>query len=294
MDERLRNIRLDIAYDGTDFCGWQRQPGRLSVQASLERALKNVLGAGVRLVGSGRTDAGVHATNQVANFSTESVIPLENLQKALNNLLPPAVRITKVEAAAPHFHARHSAQAKTYRYRILQAPVCPPHLSRFVFHYPFALDRVRMAQAARCLEGEHDFTSFAAAPGRRLNLNQARLVGAGIAPPNPAPGRRLDANQAGGSPPELRNSAVRRIFSARILWRPRTSILSLEIRGNGFLHHMVRNIAGTLIEIGRGKIPPEEISTILEARDRRFAGPTAPAQGLCLVRVEYEENRVQG
>jgi tRNA pseudouridine38-40 synthase len=266
----MRNIRLSMAYDGTDFCGWQRQPDRPSIQGSVECALQQIVGVRVKVVGSGRTDAGVHASNQVANFRTESPVPLENLQEAVNGLLPPTIRVLKVEEAAEDFHARRSVRAKTYHYRILQAPVCSPFLSRFVFHCPFTLDRLQMAQAASHLEGEHDFTSFAATPVPHPKLAQAEAQ----------PGSR-------------QKGAVRRIFSARVFLRPRLSLLIFEIEGNGFLHHMVRNIAGTLIEVGRGKICPGEISRILEARDRKAAGPTAPAQGLCLVKVEYDSDPVQ-
>jgi tRNA pseudouridine38-40 synthase len=204
--------------------------------------------------GSGRTDAGVHASHQVANFQTASTIPCPNLTKALNDLLPPVVRVKAADEAAPTFHARYDVRSKTYRYRILQTPVCSPFLWRFVCHYPYALDRARMAEAARLFQGEHDFTSFAGADGQ------------------------VD---------EEAKSMVRVIFRSRLLWRPRTSMLVYEVIGNGFLHHMVRNMAGTLIEVGRSKLAPDDIPRILAALDRTQAGPTAPAQGLCLVKVEY-------
>jgi len=267
----MRNLRLVIAYDGTDFHGWQRQPNAPTVQASLEETLARITAAQVKLHGSGRTDAGVHAARQVANFSTDCPIPGENLQKALNDLLPPSVRVKEVSEVAEDFHARYHARAKMYRYRILQAPVCSPFFWRFVDHYPYPLDYRRMAEAARLLEGQHDFTSFAASSGDEDD----DPPGAGSWPASPE------------SPPKRAPSMVRTIFSSRFLWRPRMRQLTYEVRGNGFLHHMVRNIAGTLIEVGRGKLAPADVLRILEARDRTLAGPTAPARGLCLMKVEY-------
>jgi len=257
----MRNLRLVVAYDGTDFHGWQRQPNAPTVQACLEEALAKLTGTPVQIWGSGRTDAGVHALNQVANFKTESPIPCDNLLKALNNLLPASVRVKQADEAPETFHARYDARSKTYRYRILQAPICSPFLWRFVCHHPYPIDRGKMDEAALFFEGEHDFTSFAGSEGR-TDEAEARAT--------PAP-----------------HSMVRTIFSSRFLWRPRTSILIYEVRGSGFLHHMVRNIVGTLMEVGRGKLAPRDVTPILEARDRAQAGPTAPAQGLCLVKVEY-------
>jgi tRNA pseudouridine38-40 synthase len=269
----MRNIRLIISYDGTDFHGWQRQPHAPTVQACLEGAIAKLVGERVQVWGSGRTDAGVHALNQVANFKTDCRIPCENLVKALNDVLPPTVRIKGAQEVDADFHARYDVRAKTYRYRILQAPLCSPFLWRFVFHYPFPLDRARMAEAARLLEGERDFTSFAG------------LVGEGSALPLP-PGQAA-AQRASLPLREGPSGMVRRIYESRVLWRPRTSLLIYEVRGSGFLHHMVRNLVGTLIEVGRGKFAPQDMLRILTARDRAKAGPTAPAQGLCLVRVEY-------
>jgi tRNA pseudouridine38-40 synthase len=260
----MRNLRLDIAYDGTDFHGWQRQNRRLTIQGCLEAALERIVGTKVSLIGSGRTDAGVHALQQVANFKTECSISSESLQRALNSLLPATVRVTKAQQVDLSFHARRSARAKIYRYRILQTTVCPPFISRFVYHYPHLLDRRRMTQAAQCLEGKHDFTSFAAV---------AR--------------RAADEDGTGQSVPSPVRPAIRRVFRLRLLWRPQTSLLIYETKGDGFLHHMVRNIVGTLIEVGRGRMAPEKMPRILEARDRTQAGPTAPASGLCLVKVEY-------
>ncbi len=249
---QLRNLRLLLSYDGTDFHGWQRQPDAPTVQEYLESAIERILGEKVQVYGSGRTDAGVHALNQVANFTTACKIPCENLLKALNNTLQPTVRVKDVREVALQFHARYDARSKTYRYRILQAPVASPFVNRFAWHYPFPLDVRRIAQAAKLFEGEHDFSSFAAA----------------------------DA-------PVAQATLTRTIFSSRILRRTRTCMLIYEVTGSGFLHHMVRNIVGTLVEVGRGKLEPADITRILQAHDRTLAGPTAPAQGLCLVRVEY-------
>ena len=244
----MRNIRLILAYDGIDFHGWQRQPEAPTIQACLEDALQKLTGAGV------------HASHQVANFQTACTIPDANLVKALNDLLPPTVRIKGAAGVSANFHARYNVIRKTYRYRILTTPVCSPFLWRFVCHHPYPLDRARMAQAAKLFEGEHDFTSFAA-----TNAQDAE---------------------------EDTKSRVRVIFRSRFLWRPRSSLLVYEVTGNGFLRYMVRNIVGTLLEVGRGKRAPCDIPSLLAARDRTQAGPTAPAQGLCLVKVEYEHRAI--
>jgi tRNA pseudouridine38-40 synthase len=250
----MRNVRLILAYDGTDFAGWQRQPKVPTIQACLENALEKLTGTPVPVCGSGRTDAGVHALHQVANFHTASPIPCSNLVKALNDLLPPTVRVKTAEDVGPAFHARYDVRCKSYRYRIALDPVCSPLLWRFVHHYPYALDRARMAQAAHFFEGEHDFTSFAAADGQD---------------------------------DEEGKTNVRTLFRSRLLWRPRSSLLVYDVAGKGFLRYMVRNIVGTLIEVGRGQLAPAEIPRLLAARDRSQAGPTAPAKGLCLMNVEY-------
>ena len=275
---QLRNLRLLISYDGTDFHGWQRQPDAPTVQECLESAIERILGEKVQVCGSGRTDAGVHALNQVANFKTACKIPCENLLKALNNTLQPTVRVKDVREAPSGFHARYDVRSKTYRYRILQAPVASPFVNRFVWHSPFPLDVVRMARAAKLFEGEHDFSSFAAAEG---------LVAQALLPVQ----KRTAANDAQAGVPVLRKKAegtlARTIFTSRILRRTRTCMLIYEVTGSGFLHHMVRNIVGTLVEVGRAKLEPVDMTRILQAHDRTLAGPTAPAQGLCLVRVEY-------
>jgi tRNA pseudouridine38-40 synthase len=250
----MRNIRIILAYDGTDFHGWQRQPDAPTIQALVEAAIYRLTGDPATVVGSGRTDAGVHASHQVANFHTCSTIPCLNLAKALNNLLPPTVRVLSSADVATGFHARYAVRQKTYWYRISMSHVCSPLLCRFVHHYPYRLNRQRMSRAAALLVGEHDFTSFAAADN---------------------------------SGEEEQKSNVRVIILSRLIWRPRTATLIYQVTGTGFLRYMVRNIVGTLIEVGRGKLDPEDIKRILSARDRALAGPTAPSQGLCLKNVEY-------
>jgi tRNA pseudouridine38-40 synthase len=250
----MRNIRLILAYDGSDLNGWQRQPNGSTIQAMLEDAIHQLTGSPATLFGSGRTDAGVHASHQVANFHTSSLIPCMNLAKVLNNLLPPTVRVLSANEVATSFHARYAVRQKTYWYRIMTSPVCSPLVCRFVHHYPYPLNRRRMAKAAALLVGEHDFTSFAAAD-------------------NPAD--------------EEQKSNVRVIIRSRLVWRPRASTLIYQVTGTGFLRYMVRNIVGTLIEVGRGRFVPDDITRILLAQDRALAGPTAPPQGLCLKNVEY-------
>jgi len=257
----FRNIRIIVAYDGTGFHGWQRQPLVPTVQACLEEAIAHVTGEPVKLFGSGRTDAGVHALSQVANLTSSCPIPLPNFIKAVNNVLPPDVRVREACEVPLSFHARYDVRSKTYRYRILQSEVCLPFLRRYVWHYPYALDRRQMAAAARRLIGTHDFTSFAAS----------------------------SASEDDGPEHEKANSAsmTRTVFYSKVLWSAKTQILIYEVRGAGFLHHMVRNLMGTLVEVGRGKLQADDVIRILKARDRSLAGPTAPAQGLCLTRVEY-------
>jgi tRNA pseudouridine38-40 synthase len=249
----MRNIRITLAYDGTDFHGWQRQPEAPTIQGCLEEAIEALTGAPAPVCGSGRTDAGVHARQQVANFHTPSTIPCANLVRALNDRLPPAIRIMSAEEASPTFHARYDARRKTYRYRILVTPVCSPFLARFVCHFPFPLEIERMAEAVGLFQGEHDFTSFAAADGEE----------------------------------EEGKSCVRTIFRSCCFWRAASWMWVYEVTGNGFLRYMVRNMVGTLIDVGLGRLAPRDIPRILAARDRTQAGPTAPAQGLCLMRVEY-------
>jgi tRNA pseudouridine38-40 synthase len=243
----VRRIRITLAYDGTDYHGWQVQPGLPTIEAAVEGVLSEIEGAPVNVEASGRTDSGVHALAQVVAFHLRNPIPVDNLQRAMNQTLPRDIRV--MEAAETHdsFHARFDAVAKTYEYRILRAPICSPFDRRFVHHHPYPLDETGMIQAASLLEGEHDFTSFATA----------------------------DASD------ELGRSKVRRIFSSSFVREPERLIY--RVRGSGFLKHMVRNIVGALIEVGKGNLAPADI---LKERD---PGPTVPARGLFLVSVEYPE-----
>jgi tRNA pseudouridine38-40 synthase len=259
----MRNIRLALAYDGTDFHGWQRQPDEPTIQGLMEDTIQKITGEPTTLWGSGRTDAGVHAANQAANFKTMCPIPCANLTKALNDTLPASVRVKEASEVRLDFHARYGAVSKTYRYRILLTPVASPFIARFAYHYPYPLDQKAMRRAAPMFEGEHDFTSFAAAGG---------------------PSEEYDNGAAQGG---TSRGNTRRLFSSGLRWHGKSSILIYEARGSGFLHHMVRNIVGTLLEIGRGKMRPDDIPRILAARDRTLAGPTAPARGLCLWKVGY-------
>ncbi len=250
----MRNVKITLAYDGAEFHGWQVQPQLATVQGTLAEAVARVTGEQVLPQGSGRTDAGVHALAQVATCSLAAPIPLENLQRALNDVLPAAIRVLQVEAVPADFHARRSARAKTYRYRAYRGEICPPFLARYVYHYPFPLDETAMARAARLVEGEHDFTSFAAV--------------------DPEGGHEDEAP-----------SNVRTIFSSR--WEREGEELVYTVRGSGFLHHMVRNLVGTFLLLGKGTIDQSALLGILERKDRTAAGPTAPAAGLYLVNVEY-------
>lgn len=248
----MRNLKLILAYDGSDFCGWQVQPDAESVQGTLASAIGRITGEKVLPQGSGRTDSGVHALAQVATFQTESVIPAANLLTALNDILPASVRVIEASEVPTDFHARKSAKAKTYRYRILREAICPPFLARYAWHYPYSLNFDAMAEAGPLIEGEHEFTSFAAVDPEK-----------GVA----------------------ERSNTRRMFSSA--WRLENNEFIYEIRGSGFLHHMVRNLVGTFLLVGKGTLKPADVTEILEARNRSAAGATAPPQGLYLVSVEY-------
>ena len=255
----MHNLRLILSYDGAEFSGWQVQPGRTTVQGALASAIGRLSGENVLPQGSGRTDAGVHALAQVASFATASAIPTENWMNALNGILPASIRVLEVTEAAPEFHARKSARAKTYRYRIHRGAICPPFLARYVWHYPYPLEESAMVAAAGVVVGEHDFTSFAAVDPERVE------------------------RMAGGENTHTTN--VRTIFSSN--WIREGEELIYTVRGSGFLHHMVRNLVGTFVLMGKGTVSLEDLRRILDARVRTAAGPTAPASGLYLVEVEY-------
>ena len=250
----MRNLKLILAYDGSEFAGWQVQPDAVSVQGTLASAIGRITGEKVLPQGSGRTDAGVHALAQVATFATESSVPAANFVKALNDILPASVRVLEAQEAAPDFHARKSARGKTYRYRIYRAAICPPFLARYLWHYPFPLDEQAMVRAAGLVEGEHDFSSFAAVDPERGR--EGKLM-----------------------------SNLREIFSSS--WERQGDEFVYTVRGSGFLHHMVRNLVGTFILVGKGTLRAEDVTRILQARNRSAAGATAPASGLYLVNVEY-------
>jgi tRNA pseudouridine38-40 synthase len=243
-----RNIRLTLEYDGTRYHGWQRQKNDLSIQEVIETALSRITGETVRLIGSGRTDAGVHALGQVANFATRSTVPIRAFLHGLNSLLPMDIAVLQAEEVPLTFHARYAALAKTYEYRILNRPVRSPLHHLHAWWLPGSLDAAAMQQAAAVLTGEHDFFAFRAAGSR--------------------PGH-----------------AVRQVREAA--WHCDPEGLRFTITANGFLRGMVRSLVGTLVEIGKGKYPPDYLREVLEKRDRRLAGPTAPPQGLFLVKVEY-------
>jgi tRNA pseudouridine38-40 synthase len=250
-----RNLKLTLAYDGHDFAGWQVQPDRPTIQGTLVSVFEHLTGEKVLPQGSGRTDAGVHALAQTASVPLASPIPVANLVRALNDILPRSIRVLAVEEMPEEFHARKSARAKSYHYRIFRGEICPPFLARYVYHHPYPLDEERMAEAAEAVEGEHDFTSFAAV----------------------APERGRDGE-------EVNN--VRTIYSSR--FARQGDELLYRVRGNGFLHHMVRNLVGTFLMAGKGSLTANDVRRILDLRDRSAGAATAPASGLYLVSVEYE------
>jgi len=266
----VRNLKLILSYDGTEFAGWQVQPGRTTVQGALASAIGRLSGENVLPQGSGRTDAGVHALAQVASFATASAIPTENWMKALNDILPASIRVLELTEAAPDFHARKSARAKTYRYRIYRGAICPPFLARYVWHYPYPLEESAMVAAARVVVGEYDFTSFAAVdPARVERMTDSENPGHN--------GEKTVTN--------VRTTNIRTIFSSS--WTREAEELIYTVRGSGFLHHMVRNLVGTFLLMGKGTVSLDDLRRILDARERTAAGPTAPASGLYLVEVEY-------
>ena len=270
-----QNWKLTLAYDGTDFHGWQVQPGERTVQGELQAALGRIVGETPLPQGSGRTDAGVHALAQVASFALQARIPEPNLLRALNRTLPAAIRILDARVVPESFHARHSAVAKTYEYRVFPVEpgmnqLCPPFLSRYVHSFSWRVDLALMRTAARVFVGEHDFSSFAAT--------------------DPDLATRTESSSTDSTTRTETRTAIRTIYSSE--WNEQKhedgTLIVYRVRGNGFLHHMVRNLVGTMLDIGRGFMRIQDLPAILEARDRSAAGPTAPARGLFLNSVEYE------
>lgn len=249
----MRRIKLTLAYDGTDFHGWQVQKDLSTVQGVVEQVFAEIEGAPVPVAGSGRTDAGVHALAQVAAVSITNRIPVDNLRRALNRLLPHSIRVNRVEEVDAGFHPRYDAVAKTYEYRIYRGEVCPPFERRYVHHHPYPIDLERMTAAAPVFIGTHDFAAFAAA----------------------------DERDALGLP------KVRTVFDAQLVCVE--EYLRFRVRGSGFLKHMVRNMAGTLLEAGKGNLDAEGVRRFLQPGVTGKAGPRAPACGLFLVSVEYPE-----
>ena len=246
----MRTLKLTIAYDGTDFCGWQRQASERTVQAVIEDALAPIEGQPVVITGAGRTDAGVHADGQVASVSLTTTIGTASLQRALNATLPPDVRVCDVVEMRPDFNARFDARLKTYRYALWCDLVMPPRQRRYAWHVPQPLDVNAMQVAADLLIGHHDFAAF----------------------------------QAAGSDV---NTTVRDVIASKVEKKPSTPTIEYEITGTGFLRHMVRNIVGTLVDVGRSRVDSAALLEILDSGDRARASATAPAHGLTLVRVDY-------
>ena len=282
--------KLTLCYDGALLSGWQVQPGRATVQGLLAAAIARVTGEQVLPQGSGRTDAGVHALAQVASFSLTARLPPTNLIRALNHALPPSVRVLQAEHAAPGFHARHSALSKTYEYRILRAPLCPPWSAPYLCHYTFPLDLAPMHAAAASILGTRDFRSFQAHDPDR---EQRKPQGESEAPPElpgeqPSTTRTIFSSGWHTAPCEAAPGLTQPPHpdgATPDLLTP--TLLIYRVRGSGFLHHMVRNLVGTFLAVGRGQLAPDEIPRILAARSRAAAGPTAPAHGLYLHHVEY-------
>jgi len=245
----VRNIRLTIEYDGTSYHGWQIQPNSPTIQGILQEKIGVITGERISLIASGRTDAGVHALGQVANFRTGSRVPPEAIQRGTNSLLPDDITIRQGEEVSDDFHARFSAKSKVYEYRILNSPVPSPMMRNYSWHVSKRLDLRKMRKPGQTLLGTHDFSSFRSAQSDNLN-------------------------------------PIRTLMALEIRKR-RGNIILIQMRADAFLKQMARNIVGTLVDVGRGKIDPEDVGEILDARDRTMAGMAAPPNGLFLVEVEY-------
>ena len=323
----MRTIKLTLSYDGTDFRGWQIQAGQPTIQGTLVDVLRKLTAEHLTVHAAGRTDSGVHALGQVAHFKTHSALTAAEFQRACNALLPPSIRVVEALELGSDFHARWNAQAKTYHYRIFRGRVVPPFLHRYVLHYPFPLDLEAMSRAARLFEGEHDFTSFAASSGSEdddrertttLLLFSSQLFSCSIptlfasstgchperseGPAFPsAPVREGSASTSGCHPERSEGSAFQSAsvpegsafpsFSpvAPPSPTPDADLLIYSVRGRSFLRYMVRKLVGTLLDVGRGRLTPDDIPALFDLRDRSRSGPTVPPHGLFLVSVEYSE-----
>ena len=244
----MRNIKLVIEYDGKSFNGWQKQPNKLNIQGEIEKAIEEITGEKIDLIASGRTDAGVHSLGQVANFKTNSTIDVEKIPYAINSKLKKSIVIKSAEEVLERFHSRYSVHSKTYRYTINNSKFGTALYRDMEYHFPIELDEKKMQKAAKFFEGEHDFKAF----------------------------------KASGTSSK---SSVRTIYKATV--ERKDDRVIIELTGNGFLYNMVRIIAGTLIDVGIGKIKPEEVKEIIEKKERKNAGKTLPARGLCLLKVDY-------
>ena len=242
------NVKILLEYDGSNYHGWQRQKNALTIQEVVEEAVYKVTGEKVKVIGAGRTDAGVHARGQVANFHTNCRIPVERLPYAINSHLPEDIAVKGAEEVPDDFHARYSAKAKVYTYTIYNAPFPSPLMRKYSYFYPHILDVEAMQEAAKAFVGVHDFTAF----------------------------------RASGSPVK---SSVRNVMRLEV--KKSKDVITIEVEADGFLYNMVRIIAGTLLEVGSGKRTPEEIPLVISSRDRERAGITLPAHGLCLEKVVY-------
>ena len=245
----MRIIKLIIQYDGADFSGWQIQPGKRTVQGVIQETLRKVLCEEINLLGCSRTDAGVHALGQVAHFKTDHLISLEKLHQALKRLMPADIAILKVSEEKKEFHSQRSAKRKTYRYWILNSPMGDPHLRRTSWHIPLPLNISAMKKAAKPLVGTHDFMAF----------------------------RASDAST---------KTSVRTIYKITF-GKQNKGLFYIDFTGNGFLKNMIRNIMGTLVDVGRGRETPENVKNILQSCDRKRAGMKVPAQGLFLMKIFY-------
>src|SRR6202521_4860036 len=250
-------FKLTIAYDGTDFHGWQIQLNKPTIQGEIVNVLRRITQENIQLHGAGRTDAGVHALGQIGSFRTKSALSAGEFQRALNALLPPTIRIAAAEEVGPDFNARWSARGKIYRYRLYRGKVVPPMLWRYVLHYPFPLDEDAMRDAASRFVGVHDFASFAASTGSEDD--------------------------------DKERSTEREIYSIELVRTADNEELVFTVRGRSFLRYMVRKMVGTLHDVGRGKLVPDDISRLYQLRDRSKSGPTVPPQGLCMVQVMHDE-----